>query len=92
MKSENLQGVFGVCSSQATNSSQRSIDNCSMTTDGKYLYLYKSSAQERVMQKIGSGEHGTIAGKVYKARPATDIGEITWTFCRNKLYTRRVDD
>jgi hypothetical protein len=44
------------------------------------------------MQKIGSGEQGTISGKVYKAMPAIDIGEITRTFCKDKLYARRVDD
>ena len=40
-------------------------NNSSITTDGDYIYLYISISQRGGLYKIGTGENGTIAGKVY---------------------------
>jgi other hect domain ubiquitin protein ligase E3 len=66
----------------------------SLTVDNNgYLYLWVSIPQRGTMYKIGSGEAGTIAGRVYLHSPVPDReGEVTWVFCQDKLYARRVNE
>ena len=44
------------------------------------------------MYKIGTGEAGTLAGKVYLNVPTDREGEITWVYCQGKLYSRRANE
>jgi hypothetical protein len=44
------------------------------------------------MYKIGTGEGGTLAGKVYLHVPTDREGEITWVYCQGKLYSRRANE
>lgn len=45
------------------------------------------------MYKLGTGEGGTIAGKVYQHAYAPEReGEVTWVHCQGKLYARRVNE
>jgi other hect domain ubiquitin protein ligase E3 len=39
------------------------------STDGGYLYLWISAATRGTMFKIGSGEAGTTAGRIYAQQP-----------------------
>ncbi len=60
---------------------------------GGYLYLWISMSQRGCMYKIGTGENGTIAGKVYNHAYHPDKeGEMTWVYCQGKLYARRVNE
>jgi hypothetical protein len=43
---------------------QTGLSFCSIATDGKYLYIYVSAINGG-MYKIGTGNNGSIAGKVY---------------------------
>lgn len=60
-----------------------------MTTDGQYLYLYISQSSHNKMFKIGSGERGTVAGKVYMDAYDEKDGDFSWVYCQGKLYARR---
>jgi hypothetical protein len=55
----------------------------SMTVDNEgYLYLWVSIPQRGNMYRIGTGEAGTIAGKVYNHASVPDLeGEATWVYC-----------
>lgn len=44
------------------------------------------------MYRIGTGEGGTLAGKVYFTQPTEREGEITWVYCQGKLYSRRANE
>jgi other hect domain ubiquitin protein ligase E3 len=44
------------------------------------------------MYKIGTGEKGTISGKVYLSAPTDREGEVTWVYCQGKLYSRRANE
>lgn len=45
------------------------------------------------MYKIGTGEAGTLAGRVYLSVPVPDReGEVTWVFWQGKLWARRVNE
>jgi other hect domain ubiquitin protein ligase E3 len=45
------------------------------------------------MYKIGTGEAGTSAGRVYLNQPMPDKeGEVTWVYCQGKLWARRVNE
>lgn len=44
------------------------------------------------MYKIGSGEAGTVAGKIYSNANADREGEVTWVYCQGKLWARRVNE
>lgn len=64
-----------------------------MTTDGRYLYLYISCSNGG-MFKIGTGEGNTCAGKIYlhvpinSSNPSAKIEEVSWVYLRGKLYLR----
>jgi len=40
-----------------------------------------SIAQRACMYKIGTGEQGTLAGKVYLTVPTDREGEVAWVYC-----------
>ena len=45
------------------------------------------------MYKIGTGEAGTMAGRVYlSANVPEKEGEVTWVHCQGKLWARRVNE
>ena len=60
-----------------------------MTTDGQYLYLYISQSAHNKMFKIGTGERGTIAGKVVLEASVEKEGDFSWVYCQGRLYARR---
>ena len=46
-----------------------------------------------MMFKIGTGAGDrTIPGKIYLEKPAERDGEIAWTYCQGKLFSRRVSE
>jgi|LauGreDrversion4_2_1035121.scaffolds.fasta_scaffold189936_1 hypothetical protein len=67
--------------------------NSSITVDNEgFLYLWVSLATRSQMYKIGSGESGTVAGKVYFNANCDREGEVTWVYCQGKLWARRVNE
>lgn len=45
------------------------------------------------MYKIGTGStDSTIAGKVYLEKKADREGDVSWTYCQGKLFSRRVNE
>ena len=90
MHSQHLSAVYGVGQLYCT--SRLSSRNTSITTDGQYLYLYIGHSQRGAMYKIGTGEAGTIAGKVHLHVSTDREGDVTWVHCQGKLYSRRKDD
>lgn len=44
------------------------------------------------MYKIGTGEQGTLAGKVYQFQATSREGEVNWVYCKGKLYSRRANE
>ena len=61
--------------------------NTSITTDGEYLYLFVG-CQNGGMFKIGTGEQGTISGKVYLFAALDRPEDGAWVYCKGKLYLR----
>lgn len=59
-----------------------------MTSDGAYLYLAIGIVKRAQLFKIGTGENGTIPGKVYCQAPLAREGDMTWVHCQGKLYLR----
>ena len=66
--------------------------NSSLATDGEFIYLHLGITNRGGMFKIGTGEGGTIAGKVYLHAAADKEGEVTWVHCKGKLYMRRANE
>lgn len=66
---------------------KQSFQTTSLTTDGIFLYLYVS-ASNGGMYKIGTLEGGNIAGKIYLFTAVTRQDEVSWVFCKGKLYLR----
>jgi hypothetical protein len=66
----------------------------SLTIDDEgYLYLWISIPNRGTMYKIGTGENGTVPGKVYLSQPYPEKeGEVTWVYCQGKLYARRINE
>jgi hypothetical protein len=65
---------------------------CSITTDGSYLYIYVVGING-AMIKVGTGNGGTVAGRVYGEREmATQVGakmeEVNWVYLKGKIYLR----
>jgi len=56
--------------------------NCSLTSDGTYLYMAIGVVKRATLYKIGTGEADTIPGKVYVSSPLEREGEITWVYCQ----------
>jgi hypothetical protein len=44
------------------------------------------------MMKIGTGENGSHAGRVYLKVDTNDASEVTWVYCKGKLYSRKTSD
>ena len=44
------------------------------------------------MYKIGTGMAGTLAGRVYLSVRSRKEGNMTWAYCRGKLYMRRAGE
>jgi len=59
----------------------------SITTDGDFLYIYVAAINGG-MFKIGTGEHDTIAGKIYLYTSLTKQEDVSWIYCKGKLYLR----
>lgn len=43
------------------------------------------------MMKIGTGENGSVAGRVIQVE-TNDTSEVTWVHCKGKLYSKKVSD
>ena len=85
-----MSGIFGIASYY--NPSGMTDRNSSLTTDGTYLYLYVSIQSRSFMMKIGSGENGSTPGRVYNRQETNDACEVTWVYCKGKLYSKKVGD
>lgn len=64
----------------------------SVTTDGKYLYVYVSSMNGG-MYKFGTGNNGTVAGQLYYERTinipvGAKADDISWVYLKGKLYLK----
>ena len=64
----------------------------SVTTDGPFLYIFVSSVNGG-MYKIGTGQNGTKAGKVYLEKPihhpvGTKVDEVSWVYLKGKIYLK----
>ncbi|CAD8078334.1 unnamed protein product [Paramecium sonneborni] len=59
-----------------------------MTSSQSYLYILVSSPVGG-MYKIGTGECGTVAGKVYLHQPIKKQDDVQWVFLQNKLYLKQ---
>ena len=70
---------------------QQTEHNTSIASDGEYLYLFAAVPQNAMMYKIGTGQN-TIAGKVYIEKKVEREGEIAWTYCNGRLFSRRVNE
>ncbi len=66
---------------------RQSFFNTSIATDGAFLYIYVSSPNGG-MYKIGTGEMGTTSGKIYAFAGTNKTEEVSWVYCRGKLYLR----
>ena len=85
--------IFGVISiAKFISFVNQNEHNSSITTDGEYIYLYIGLTQRGGMYKIGTGEKGTVAGKVYLHVTTDREGDVTWVFCNGKLYSRRANE
>lgn len=40
------------------------------------------------MYKIGTGENGSVPGKIHFYQPINKVEEISWVYCKEKLYLR----
>jgi hypothetical protein len=63
-----------------------------IATDGNYLYFYVSAVNGG-MFKIGTGNGGTKAGKIYLEKQlyfpiGTKVDEVSWVYLKGKLYLR----
>jgi len=75
----NVSRVFGIASMfPMIGLNER---NCSLTSDGTYLYLAIGVVKRATLFKIGTGEADTIPGKVYASAPLEREGDITWVYC-----------
>lgn len=64
----------------------------SVTTDGQYLYVYVSAINGG-MFKFGTGNGGTVAGKLYFEKQinlpiGTKLEEVNWVYLKDKLYLK----
>lgn len=66
---------------------KQSFFNTSVATDGAYIYIYVSSSNGG-MYKIGTGERGTTTGRIYAFAGINKTEEVSWVFCKGKLYLR----
>lgn len=85
-----MVGAFGI--GDTFSASGCTATNTSITSDGAYLYLYIGIHIRKQLIKIGTGEEGTTAGKVYNSQPADLEGEITWVYCQDQLFARQAQE
>jgi hypothetical protein len=90
IRPDSIQGCFKIAKALPFNAQNQA--NISLTTDGTYLYLIMTNFLKGAMLKIGTGENGTIPGKVYLYAPTEKESEIAWVYCKGKLYLRRAND
>ena len=90
MRGTNMSGAFGL----ATHFFQNGMTdrNTSITTDDTYLYIYVSIQSRSCMLKIGTGENGSVAGRIYLKVDTNDQSEVTWVYCKGKLYSKKLND
>lgn len=92
MHSDYLQGVFGVAK-QFSNQRYASKSS-SLTSDGEFLYLYNGTSQSGHMYKIMVKENSSRSAGVVYSETHVDkdcIGDLTWTYCKGKLYARKAN-
>lgn len=90
LRKQQRNGIF--CIAKQISFSGMSDYNTSITTDGSYIYMYIAIVQRGCMYKVGTGENGTIAGKVYQSQFTDREGEVNWVYCQGKLYSRRANE
>ena len=72
---------------------QQHENNTSIATDGEYLFMFVAIPQKAMMYKIGTGStDSTIPGKIYIEKKADREGDVSWTYCQGKLFSRRVNE
>jgi hypothetical protein len=55
--------------------------------------MFVAIPQKAMMYKIGTGStDSTIAGKIYIEKKADREGDVSWTYCQGKLFSRRVNE
>lgn len=79
MLGANLSAVFGI--GKQFHNSRLTNRNVALTTDGEHLYLCMSQSQSGNMFKIGTGERGTVAGRVTLSVPIEKEGDLSWVYC-----------
>ena len=87
MLGSNLSAVFGI--GKQFHNTRLTNKSVSLTTDGEHLYMYLSHSNSGHMYKIGTGEKGTIAGRVTIAQTVEKEGDLCWVYCNGRLYARR---
>jgi other hect domain ubiquitin protein ligase E3 len=90
MQGANMSGVFGIATQMCV--SGLTDRNTSLTTDDTYLYMYMSIQGRSCMMKIGTGENGSTAGRVYLKVDTNDQADVTWVYCKGKLYSKKLSD
>jgi len=87
MQGGNMSGAFGIASQFV----QQGMNdrNSSITTDDTYLYLYVSIQTRSFMMRIGTGNNGSDAGRVYIKVETNDVCDVTWVYCKGKLYSKK---
>ena len=91
LDTSHASGVFSV--GKFISFAQQTEQNTSIATDGEYLYMFMSIPQKAMMYKIGTGSsEKTIAGKIYVEKKSDKDGDIAWTYCDGKLFSRRVNE
>jgi other hect domain ubiquitin protein ligase E3 len=83
----NLCDEGGFKIAKVTHFQKQNFFNTSVATDGSFIYIYVSSCNGG-MYKIGTGEAGTIPGKIYLFSPVSRVEEVCWVYCKGKLYLR----
>jgi hypothetical protein len=64
-----------------------------VTSDGTYLYVCAKSNNLNVLHKIGTGENGTVPGRIYMScKKSEPLNFHSWVCCNGKLYSKRSDD
>lgn len=55
--------------------------------------MFVAIPQKAMMYKIGTGStDSTLAGKIYIEKKADREGDVSWTYCQGKLFSRRVNE
>ena len=87
VKPGSMMGQFAGALNTTFQKTQSSSNSISVTSDGDYVYLFIGT-QGGGKFKIGTGEGGTVCGKVYLYQALERPEEAVWVYCRGKLYMR----